>query len=254
MKNVVPLNKIKHHELSIAPRKSFSDVAKTNSIELTVDELSAAASSFPIAFIKDPNSGNFHCVALLAFEAGLNLYCAENPEHWEGVYVPSAMRREPFSLGPDPDLDKNLIVYIDENSQQISKTEGNSLYDIEGGETGFLKSINKQLSDYYNAELQSQNFLATLLDNKLLKEIELLIKFESDRTKRIKGLYTINEELLRSLDNETIVTFFEQNFFVPIYSMLNSITQFNRLMRLHNKVSSERISNLNMRSVDGDAL
>ncbi|WP_371194832.1 SapC family protein [Glaciecola sp. SC05] len=254
MKNAVPLNNTAHKNVKITPRTSFTDVADKNSIALTVDELSAAASSFPIVFIKDASTGSFHCVALFVFEGTQNLYCSQNNEHWEGVYVPSSMRREPFSLGPDPDQDKTLMIYIDESSAQFSKTDGNALFAEDGTETGFLKSINAQLSEYFNSELLSQNFASTLLEKDLLKEIELLIKFDSERTKRVKGLYTIDEDALNKLDEETVLAFFKQNFFVPIYSMLNSITQFNRLLRLHNNVSSEKIVSLNMRAAGGEKL
>lgn len=248
MKNAVPLNNVTHQHIRITPRASFADVADKNSMALTVNEVAAAASSFPIVFVKDGNSGNFHCVALFAFEAGQNLYCTDDNKQWEGVYVPAAMQREPFSLGPDPQHDKTVMIYLDDNSEQISSTDGNALYDKDGLETGFLKSINKQLSDYFDAELLSQNFIKILLAHNLLKEIELLIKFNSDRTKRIKGIYTIDEEKLAALDNETVLAFFKQNLFVPIYAALSSITQFNRMLRLQNTATAEKIVNLNMRA------
>jgi hypothetical protein len=254
MEKTVPLHKAKHKEVHITPRASFADIANKNWMSLTIDELAAAASSFPIVFIKDADTGSLHCVALLAFEAGLNLYCAENNQNWEGVYVPTAIMRSPFSLGPDPDHDNNLMIYVDENSHQLSKTSGNALYDSYGAETGFLKSINKQLTDYIELEALSQNFTSTLLKHDLLKEIELLIKFDSNRTKRVKGLYTIDEEIMKNLDEKVILSFFKQNLFVPIYAMLSSITQFNRLLRLHNNVIGEKIVSLNMHVAAGEEL
>jgi hypothetical protein len=146
------------------------------------------------------------------------------------------------------------MIYLDKSSQQVSQTTGNALYDSDGIETGFLKGINKQLAQYVELELLSQKFVSTLLAHNLLKEIELLIKFDSQRTKRVKGLYTIDEEILKNLDEKNILTLFKQNFFVPMHALLSSITQFNRLLRLHNNVAAEKIVNLNMRVAGGEEL
>lgn len=253
MTNLVPLNNVQHKGVKIVSRSNFSDVANKNSMSLTAEEIAAAASSFPTVLIKDANTATFHCVALFGFEAGQNLFCIDGASRWEGLYIPMAIQRAPFSLGPDPEQDKTLMLYLDEGSEQISQHSGSALYEENGVETAFLKSVTKQMSDYFNAELVTQKFVSTLLEKDLVKEIELLIQFDSERTKRIKGLYTINEEKLNELDEETVVAFFKQNFFVPIYAMLNSITQLNRLFRLHNNVASEKILSLNMRAVGDDA-
>ena len=88
-----------------------------------------------------------------------------------------------------------------------------------------------------------------MLENKLLKEIELMVAYQDDNIKRVKGLYTIDEEALSKLDSDTILSFFKRNLFIPIYAMLGSLTQFNRLMKLNNQNDTLRkITRLQMRT------
>lgn len=253
-KKPVPLKFENHKNTSVIPRKGFEDYANENLLPLTANEFSSAASSFPIVFIKNGKTGQFQSIAMSAFEAGNNLYCNSTDAQWEGVYVPQVIQREPFTLGADPNDDKTLIVYLDENSGLLHKSEGDNLFEKNGDESTFLKGVHKQLGDYYQAELASHAFTKALLENNLLKEIELSINFDSQRSKRIKGLYTVDEEKLSSLDEPSIVTFFQKGYLVPIYAMLNSITQFNRLLSMHNKRMDEKVVNLKMHVADGDEL
>ncbi|WP_395339130.1 SapC family protein [Ningiella sp. W23] len=243
-----------HKATKVAQREDFADFSDENLLSITIDEFAHAASSFPLVFIKNGNTGEFHSCALTGFEAGNNVYCATDNTQWEGIYVPKVIRRVPFSLGLDPNADKSLTVYVDENSSALSTEHGQALFDEQGEETAFLKSVKQELVHFYNAELASQAFIKTLLDNKLLKEIEVIMQFDSSRSKRIKGLYTIEEEQLAALDESTIASFFKQQYFAPIYTMLASITQLNRMLRLHNQCMPEKITSLNMRVASKDDL
>lgn len=250
MKNPVLLDPTKHQHLKITDQADFSVTANEQFVPLTVEEFAQAASSFPVMLLKDGQSGQFRSVAFLGLEANQNLYWQADTGVWEGVYVPQRIVREPFSLGPAPGDEKTLTLYIDENSKKVSEKEGLALFDNDEP-TAFLQGVQNKLSEYFNNEMVTKDFVQQLLAHELLREMELLIRFATDRTKRVKGLYTIDEEKLRALDEQTVLQFHKQNYFMPIHSMLSSITQFNRMLRLNNGNSQyEAISNLQMRAVE----
>ncbi|WP_100657627.1 SapC family protein [Alteromonas flava] len=254
MSKTTPLNAESHAKTKVKPREDFLDVNNQNFISLTADEFSSAASSFPIMLIKNGQNGQFHAIALTAFEEGQNLFCGQAGQQWEGVYIPKAMQRVPFVLGPDPDKENSVTTHLIDENPRVNEQDGQALFDESGQATGFLQGVEKQLADFYHMERATQQFIKALLTHNLLKEYEVLVRFASDRTKRIKGFYNIDEERLNSLSVEVAADFFKQGFFAPIYAMLSSVTQFNRLLRLQNNQSDDSIVQLNMRAAQEDEL
>lgn len=240
-----PFDLAKHGKLKIVEKSTFTHTKHQQFVALTVDEFAQAASSYPLVFLKDSRTGDFQSVALLGFEQGQNLYLSDSG--WAGVFVPFSINKDPFSLGPTDGDNSKLTLYIDESSDNISQSEGITLVDSQG-ESGFLKGVQQKLSSYLHNQMISNKLVKLLSEKALLKEIELLVQFDSARQKRIKGLYTIDEDALKNLDEDSIQTFFKANYFVPIYAMLSSITQFNRLLQLHNVNCKEKIVKLQMRA------
>lgn len=235
-----------HNELKIQPKCNFSYAAKQHQAPLTANEFGFAASSFPVVFMKDPVQGQFRPVVLFALVAGHNLFVKDN--EWLGTFVPSAMLRQPFELGPDPQQEKSLTLYIDEKSGYVSDTQGEPLYE-QGQPTQYLLQVQKNIADYYQNELDTHDFTQHLLHYALLREMELLIDFNDDTKTRVKGLYTIDEEKLGKLPDTDVLALNRKNYLVPIHAMLTSIHQLNRLITLHNSCLQPTVRGVQMRTV-----
>jgi hypothetical protein len=249
MAQYVPLDPQQHKALRVKSHSGFAFAQTQNHCALNVHEFGAAASSFPVMYMKDPQQGQFRAVALFGLVAGNNLYCAG--DDWLGVYVPDTFGRRPFDLGPDPEQEKTLTLNIDQQSDYLSETEGEALYAADEP-TQFLQRVQQKMAEYYQQEKLSHEFLKLLLDNKLLKEMALLIDFADGKKNRVVGLYTIDEEALRQLDDETVLALNQRNFLMPMYAMLNSLIQINRLIKLHNNSAQPKILAVNMRSEQGE--
>jgi hypothetical protein len=249
MSNYVRVDPTQHGEVKILPHANFKHAAAHHHVPLTANEFGHASSSYPLVFMKDAQQGQFRAVAMLGLLAGKNVFFTE--DEWLGVYVPAAILRAPFELGPDPQQAKTLTLYIDEDSDYVSKNQGEALFD--GGEASqFLQQVQKNIADYYQHELASHKFVAQLLEHNLLKEIELLVEFDDQQRNRIKGLYTINEEVLAQLPGTVLVDFHKQNYLMPIHAMLASLIQLNRLMKLHNSSAQQKITAIQMRASVGE--
>ncbi|XPF94673.1 SapC family protein [Colwellia sp. RE-S-Sl-9] len=251
MTKYVLLDPNQHKNIKILPHKNFKQSEHQHLTPLSVNEFAQASTSFPIVYMKDAEQGKFRAISMLGLLAGKNLFFTEN--EWLGTYVPSTFLRTPFDLGPDPKAEKTLTLYIDQDSDYLSQTEGEALFN-ENEPSQFLLSIQQNISAYYQSEMMTHQFTELLLKHDLLVEIELATQYESMEQNKIKGLYTINETSLNGLSQEVLFEFHQLNFLMPIYAMLASLTQINRLMTLHNKTQNRKITGIKMNINKGDEL
>ncbi|MFT5276971.1 MAG: hypothetical protein ACI97K_000250 [Glaciecola sp.] len=252
MSKTTPVHPDQHGKLKIKDQIDFETLGKRQFAALTAVEFAQAASSYPIVMLKDGNSGTFVSVALWGFESGQNLLLNSENNNWDAVHLPNEVQCEPFLLGSSADEANTLTLHIKEQSPLVQESEGRALFDSEG-ETAYLKSMQTKLTEHYQNQVFTRDFINLMLEKKLLKEIEMIVGFQDDQVKRVKGLYTIDEEALAKLDQDTILTFFKRNLLVPIYAMLGSLTQFNRLMKLNNQNEAlQKIVRLQMRTPEID--
>jgi hypothetical protein len=249
MPNYVLLDAAQHQNKKVLPHTNFNHSAQQHHVPMTINEFVQASTSFPIVFMKDPQEGKLHGVALLGIIAGKNLHFT--PSDWLGTYVPASILRAPFELGPDLQQDKTLTLYVDEDSQYLSENQGQALFDGENP-TQSLLQVQKVFADYFKNEIATQTFIAKLLDCNLLKEIELVVQYENSDSMKIKGIYTINEAALRLLSDEVIVDFNKQGYLMAIHAMLASLGQVNRLIKLHNGSEESKIKGVQMRFDSGE--
>lgn len=239
-----------HQHLRIKDNIDFEVLADRQFAPLCAHEFAQAASSYPVVMLKDGQSGVFVGVGLWGFQAQQNVLFNANDNSWNAVHLPNDIQCAPFSLAPAPDQSNTLSVHINVQSPLVQTAEGHALFD-QDGETAYLKSIQSKLAQHYQHQVFTRDFINLLLEKNLLKEIEIVLAYQDERIKRVKGLYTINEEALAELDEATIVSFFKRNLFVPIYAMLGSLTQFNRLMKLYNQNEpNAQITRIQMRTPD----
>jgi hypothetical protein len=193
--------------------------------------------------MKDMKQGKLRSVAMLGLLQDNNLFYSE--QEWLGIYVPDAIIRAPFELGPDPTQDKTLTLFIDEKSEYVSTEQGDALF--EGQEPSqLLRQVQQKMADFYQNELATQQFIEQLIKHKLLHEIDSLLTFDDGKNNRLKGMYTINEEALRELSDETVLAFTKLNYFMPLHAMLASLNNLNRLIKLHNNSAQPKITGIKM--------
>ncbi|GLX78462.1 hypothetical protein tinsulaeT_18020 [Thalassotalea insulae] len=230
--NIVAVKKEQHQNLKVANQRDLSHVANQHIVPVNVREFGQASTSYPIVIVKDPESERYRTVAMLGLEAGENLYHEENK--WQAIYIPQALSVAPFSLGLDPEKEKTLTACIDIDSPFVGEDKDNALFDEEGNDTEFFKSIQDQLGRLYENEVANENFVKILAENELLQELELQVAFNNGERKKLVGLFGINEEKLQNLTDEKILELYKQGAFMPIHAMLASSGQVNRLAQLRN--------------------
>ncbi len=247
MPQYVLLDPKQHQKIKIVAHDTFRHTAAQHQVPLTVNEFGHASSSYPVVFMKDMQQGKLRSVAMLGLLQDKNLFYSE--QEWLGIHVPDAIIRAPFELGPDPTQDKTLTLFIDEKSEYVSSEQGEALF--EGQEPSqLLRQVQQKMTDYYQNELATQQFTEHLIKHKLLHEIDFLLAFDDGKKNRLKGMYTINEEALRELSDDTVLAFTKLNYFMPVHAMLASLNNLNRLIKLHNSSDQPKITGIKMQLVN----
>jgi hypothetical protein len=155
----------------------------------------------------------------------------------------------PFSLGLDPDKENTLTACIDLDSPFVGEDKDLALYEADGKESELLANVQNSLGRLYENEKMTENFIKELEQNDLLQELELNVDLASGEKKKLTGLYTINEEKIKLLSDEKVIDFHKRGLFVPIYAMLGSLGQINRLVQLRNLSDKPQIAGIQIAPV-----
>ena len=236
MANITPVKKDTHQNIKVAAQRDLAHVANQHIAPITAIEYSQAATSYPIVLVKDQDSDRYRSVVMLGLETGENLY--HKKDSWNAVYVPQSITMSPFSLGLDPEKEKTLTACLDLDSEFVGEDKENALFDADGNDTEFFKGVQDSLGRLYDNEVMNEKFIKEMLDNDLLLELELNINFASGESKKLVGLYSVDEKKVQALSDDKVLDFHKRGLFIPIHAMMGSIGQINRLAQLRNQSES----------------
>lgn len=251
MANIVPVRKEQHQKLKLSTTRNISHVEGQHIIPITAAEYAQSSSSFPIVLVKNPDSERFRSVGMLGLEAGENLFFTD--KKWTALSMPQSISMVPFSLGLDPDKENTLTACIDLDSEFVGEDKDLALFEEDGKESEVLVNVQQALGRLYDNERMTENFIKELQDNDLLQELELNIALATGEKKKLVGIFTINEDKIKELSDDKVLDFHKRGLFVPIYSMLGSISQINHLVQLRNRVSDVKVSGVQIAPVGKEA-
>ena len=250
MANIVPIRKEQHQNLKLAKTRDLSHVAEQHIIPLTAAEFAQASASFPIVFVKNPDSERYRSVAMLGLEAGENLFYQD--DKWTAISIPQSISMVPFSLGIDPEKENTLTACVDLDSEFIGEEKDLPLFEDGEKESEVLVNVQQALGRLYDNERMTEKFIKELEEHDLLQELELNIALSTEEKKKLVGIFTINEEKVKELPDEVVLDFHKRGLFVPIYSMLGSLSQMNRLAQLRNQFSENKVTGVQIVRVVDD--
>ncbi|HEX7340404.1 MAG TPA: SapC family protein [Rhodanobacteraceae bacterium] len=225
----VPLNREGHKDLRIKPINNVGFAAKTHSVPLTVGEFGPAARDFPILF-----GGNSleeaGPLAMLGLNQGENAFVDANGQWEEGVYVPAFVRRYPFVLAEKPEGAEgdDFTVFLDEAYPGFGTEDGERLFNEDGTDTETLKNAVRFLGEFQEQVAHTKAVTKRLRDLDLLEARSAQIK-DGDNTMVINGLYLVNEEKVRQLDEKTAHELLADGTLGFIYAHLLSLSNIDRL-------------------------
>ena len=231
---LVPLDVQRHAGLGLKQHKQYLWCAHVNAVFVSAVEMPRASLDYPLAFTRDPQSGEFAPVAIFGLQQKQNLFVDADGSWREHAYVPAYIRRYPFCIAHVASRDGSAarsLVCVQED--QLAPGTGAPLFDRHGKPTAAWKPILKEL-EVIEAERQRTRVLVRRLD-----ALSLLAPFDAVAVvkgggvrSRLQGLYRVNEKLLNEIPARDLRTMLRRGELRWVHAHLNSLDNFGRLLDL----------------------
>jgi hypothetical protein len=191
------LSSKQHTGLKIAPNAQIKHAAKLHMMTLSASEIANASTCFPVFASRNKTSDSWVFSSMTSFELEQNLY-VQNTQ-WTPFFYPMSLRTYPLFLMQSDKDENTYTVGFDAQSDALSMIEGIDLFQENGKATEYLTDITQMLNITTGKLKQSYEFGNVLEQLGLFKEIDLNVQYEDGTVNLIKGLYTINEDVLQTL-------------------------------------------------------
>lgn len=236
----VPLNRTEHKDLRIKPIPNLKFAGTVHSVPLTGVEFPSAARDLPILFggVTAADAGP---MVLLGLRQNENLYVNDAGQWEANVYIPAFVRRYPFVLAEKPvgAEGDDFTVFLDEAYEGFGTVEGERLFKEDGSETELLSNAVKFLGEFQSHITRTQWFMEQLRKHDLLEPRNIRLE-RGGQSINLNGLFVVNEDKLRQLDEKTTHEFLREGVFGWIYAHLLSLTNIDRVsQRLSQREQAE---------------
>lgn len=242
----VPLNRNDHKDLRLKPIPNMKFALQAHSVPLTGVEFGLAARDMPIVFAGNDIS-DAGPVALLGLRQNENLFVDANGQWAPNIYIPAFVRRYPFVLAEKPAGQEgdDFAVFLDEGYEGFNATEGDRLFNEDGSDSEMLARAVGFLGEFQQHVARTRWFMDQLRQHGLLETRNISMRRDSPdghggNIINLNGLFVVNEEKLRQLDEKTAQEFLREGILGWIYAHLISMNNLDRLgMRLGERENNE---------------
>jgi SapC protein len=235
------LNNVDHHDLRIILRygAEFGDNVAT--VLTFPTEFADLQREYPIFFRKDPKTGEFQSVALLGFQEGENLFVEGG--RWNAKYLPGIVARGPFLIGfqeqqVEGTMRQEPVIHVDLDHPRVSRTEGQPVFLPRGGNSPLLEHIAAVLRGIHQGLDVSKAMFAELTRLDLIEPVKLEVSVSDSEKYALQGLHTINQEKLRTLDDESLLRLHRTGLLQGAYLVIASLGNVKSLMQVKQRRSA----------------
>jgi SapC len=230
---LVELSRSEHASLRVRDDLVEASAASQHLIPIVVSEFRKAAVQYPIVFAKSAETGRFAPYVLNGLGVEENLF-------WSGTeldvaYVPLNVRRQPFYLGTNEASDTTHVLCIDLDSPCVDSSGRKTLVNPDGSDSAYLREILSVLGELVAGQEKTEQFIATVLSLDLLAPVVLDIVLDDGTPLQLGGLYGLDEEKFRQLDEREIARLWKTGCLDLIYTVLIASGQIFKLIRLKNQ-------------------
>lgn len=142
--------------------------------------------------------------------------------------MPLNVGRHPFFVGlannpAGGEGAKGLVTCIDLENPGVQTSDGEPLFDANGSESPYLRHKLALLAELIDGEQKTRAFSEKLVALDLLQGIQLELKAPGQEPRKIRGLFAVDEKMLRELDAPTIAELHGAGYLHAMYAMLSSL-------------------------------
>ena len=227
MTKFVPISRQRHGTLKWNRPTNYAFSSDRALVTIVGTELAPAATSMPLAFIRD--AMGIHLVGLLSGQSGGNLFVGSTGRWAAGTYIPAQYRTYPFRLLRESA--ERMALCVDEESGLIPESGGEERFFSDTGElAAAVSEILKALETLERSRAATTSAVAALDAAGLLVPWEAQIV--EGEPKSPGGLYKIDEAKLRNLDDEAFLRLRKTGGLSIAYAQLISLSRLDTLKLL----------------------
>lgn len=226
------LDRIKHAGLGLAPGCSYRWCSTLNSVFLNTTEMGKACSDYPIAFVRESNSGEYLPVAVLGLRSGDNLFVDGEGRWMPRSYVPAYVRRYPFCLIELPvenGAEPQRLILVQED--QLAHSD-QPFFDAQGEPQPEWTAMQELIELMERARQQTRAFSRRLEAFGLLTPFDALAVPRGGQQLRLQGLHRVDEEKLNALGAREQKLLMRKGELRAVYAHLLSLENFGKLLEL----------------------
>ena len=194
-------------------------------VQIVTAEFTTAAARCPILFTKKPATGEFFAGAMFGFKPGENLLQGNKGEM--DAFCPLDVERQGFYIHGDG-------IAIDRHHARMDDVEGDPLFDDDGQPSQRLRRIQRILGQLKLGLEETDRFIRTLLEHKLIEPIDIALRFDDGERIELQGLYTVSLDALGELDDAAALSLFRADYLRLAYCMAGSLKQIPLLAQRRN--------------------
>jgi hypothetical protein len=170
-------------------------------------------------------------MVLLGLRQNENLYINDAGQWEANVYIPAFVRRYPFVLAEKPvgAEGDDFTVFLDEAYEGFGTSEGDRLFKEDGSDTELLTNAVKFLGEFQQHIARTQWFMEQLRKHDLLEPRNIRLEKKDGQSINLNGLFVVNEDKLRQLDEKTTHEFLREGVLGWIYAHLLSLSNIDRV-------------------------
>lgn len=232
MSKLEELSNNKHKSLKIKPDAAIEFAATQHLLNVRVNEVGQAISSFPVFLMKDTNSGFWKLSAIASFEMGKSLFVQS--KKWQAVFTPSMIQTYPFFLMNKSQESNDYTIGIVPESDAFSTENGLDIFESSGKASLQLSKVKSLLEADIGNDIHTFKFGKALDELGLCKSINLVLTYQDGAVEKLQGLCTIDEDKFNTLNAEQLEALNKQGYLLPIHALLLSIYQLNALIQRNN--------------------
>ena len=229
-KNLVILDKEKHKELKINPMTDLNFAKSATHIPVLASEVSQIGSTFPIVFTADETPSLVAIVSL-----GSESLAITNDGKWITSYVPSYLRKYPFSLAATKEKPEQKMILIDEDSSLFSKSKGKQLFKKDGEKSETLEHAINFLTSYEQQAVVTLNAAKIISQSGILEDREISIGEGEEKKVLVNGFKVVSREKLNALSDDILADWVRKGIISMIDTHLKSLNNIQTLFEIAQK-------------------
>lgn len=215
------------------PVTDWSIASEVNSLFIAVTEFGDAARDYPVVFVRagteDDGKPAIAPIAVLGVKPAQNLF-VENGQ-WRAAYQPAIIRAYPFCVGR---LDaERFAICFDAAWSGIGGSEGQRLFDDEGGPTPFLAEVQKQMELMENEITRTRVMCRRLRDLDLLREMRFDATMPDGSKLTVDGFLTVDDQKLDKLGDAAVLELHRSGLLGLIHAHFVSLGNMRKLLDWH---------------------